>query len=103
MVDTGLPGKPKNVAPPTVPTANGLPGFSAMRQKSSVPTSSTTALTKSASPTETPPLAMTKSACPAASWSARRMASRLSGRRPMSNGVTGKSAMSLSRAKRFES
>ena len=45
MVETGLPGRPKNSALPMRPTASGLPGFNATRQKSRLPISSTTAFT----------------------------------------------------------
>ena len=56
MLDTGLPGRPKYGTPPTVQKTSGLPGFMATRQKIvSAPKSSRTFLTKSYSPTETPP------------------------------------------------
>ena len=56
MAATGLPGTPKTRQEPRTPNAIGLPGFTATRQKRrSTPSSSCTCLTKSNSPTETPP------------------------------------------------
>ena len=48
---TGLPGRPMTVVPPSSPTASGLPGWTAMRQKSSAPWRSRTARTWSWRPT----------------------------------------------------
>ena len=68
---TGLPGRPKNSAGPMRPTASGRPGCIATCQNSMPPASCSTALTRSWSPTETPPEVSTTSAVAAA---ARRRA-----------------------------
>ena len=54
--ETGFPGKPKNMLSFILPNASGLPGLTAIFQKFILPNSLRTSLTKSASPTETPPV-----------------------------------------------
>ena len=61
------------------PKAKGLPGFMAILHIRSLPSASTAGLTKSASPTDTPPEVTTTSHSPAAWRSTCRVASRLSG------------------------
>ena len=72
----GVAGHAEDEGPPRTPKASGLPGLSRTPQKRrSTPSSSCTCLTKSNSPTETPPLVMTTSCS-----SARRRAARVSSR-----------------------
>ena len=86
MEATGLPGTPKTSVPSRTPKARGLPGFVATPQKRrSTPSSSCTCLTKSYSPTETPPDVMTTSLSRAASMS-RRVSSRSSRAIPSTTG-----------------
>src|SRR5680860_1899002 len=62
MAATGFPGTPKTSVPSRTPKDSGLPGFIATRQNLlSTPNSSCTSLTKSYSPTETPPEVMSTS------------------------------------------
>src|SRR5262249_15734043 len=76
--ETGLPGSPKNRWSPRVPNVSGLPGFCATFQKRrSTPSASSASFTKSNSPTETPPVDSTTSAC-AAPASRSRMSSKRS-------------------------
>ena len=60
---TGLPGSP-NRTPPSVarPNANGLPGWTATRHRSTLPMASKAILTTSYGPTDTPPATITASA-----------------------------------------
>ena len=81
-LDTGLPGRPMKNELPKLPKASGRPGFMAMRHMSNWPSASTAGLTKSASPTETPPEVTTTSHSRAARRSTSRVASRLSGTMP---------------------
>ena len=66
--ETGLPGRPnsRTGAPPpgrsAIPKANGLPGWTATRQRSIRPIVSMAVLTTSYGPTETPPDTMSASA-----------------------------------------
>ena len=63
IADTGLPGRPNNGTPSMAPNASGLPGRMATCQKCmALPISPMTFLTKSKSPTETPPEEIIKSA-----------------------------------------
>ena len=54
-LETGFPGRPMNAQAPILPNASGRPGFIEIFHISSEPSASTAGLTKSASPTETPP------------------------------------------------
>ena len=56
-----MPGNPKNIHLLIFPKAKGLPGFTAIFQKSTFPILSNALFTKSASPTETPPVVISKS------------------------------------------
>ena len=61
--ETGLPGNPKIAHLPARPKRNGLPGLIATRQRSiCAPTHASSGLTRSRSPTETPPL-ITSTSC----------------------------------------
>ena len=86
MAATGLPGTPKTRVRPRTPKARGLPGLVATPQKRrSTPSSSCTCLTKSNSPTDTPPLVSTTSCSRAAAMS-RRVSSRSSRAMPSRTG-----------------
>src|SRR6266700_4873454 len=73
-LDTGFPGKPRKAAFPTLPNASGRPGFIAIFHMSSSPSASMAGFTKSASPTETPPLVTITSHSAAARRSISRVA-----------------------------
>src|SRR5216683_6485123 len=90
-LDTGFPGNPRNAAFPTLPDppsrwmcpkASGRPGFIAIFHMSSSPSASTAGFTKSASPTETPPLVTITSHSAAARRSISRVASSESATMP---------------------
>src|SRR2546425_5197324 len=81
-LDTGFPGKPRKAAFPTLPNASGRPGFMAIFHMSSSPSASTAGFTKSASPTETPPLVTITSHSAAARRSISRVAASESGTIP---------------------
>ena len=88
MVATGLPGRPNsNVlrSPlPSFPKAIGRPGFMAIFQNVISPRLARISRTKSASPTDTPPLVMIASTSPTADSSAADSASRVSRATPRS-------------------
>src|SRR5207244_856576 len=73
-LETGFPGSPMKFALPTRPNASGRPGFMAIFHMRSSPSASTAGLTKSASPTETPPLVTITSHSAAARRSIPRVA-----------------------------
>src|SRR6266508_4065308 len=81
-LETGFPGSPMKSALPTRPNARGRPGFMAIFHMRSSPSASTAGLTKSASPTETPPLGTITSHCAAARRSTSRVAASESGTIP---------------------
>ncbi len=81
-LETGLPGRPMKAASPTLPKASGRPGFMAIFHMSSDPSASTAGLTKSASPTETPPEVTMTSHSAAARLRTARVASSESGTMP---------------------
>src|SRR5712692_5428503 len=90
-LDTGFPGRPRKAAFPTLPDppsrrmcpkASGRPGFIAIFHMSSSPSASTAGFTKSASPTETPPLVTITSHSAAARRSISRVASSESATMP---------------------
>ncbi len=82
--DTGLPGRPSTGVPPIRPNISGLPGFMAMRQKStSRPASPSTDCTRSRSPTETPPM-VTRASAPRDPSASARIEDSSSGAMPRS-------------------
>src|SRR5258708_7877592 len=81
-LDTGVPGKPRKAAFSTLPEPRGRPGLMADCHMSSSPSASTAGFTKSASPTETPPLVTITSHSAAARRSISRVASSESATMP---------------------
>ena len=74
-VETGLPGSPNSSTGGSFerfasPKANGLPGCTATRQRSTVPSAPNASRTTSYGPTDTPPLTMIASAV-ATPWASR--------------------------------
>src|SRR5450759_4969706 len=109
--DTGLPGSPKrSTGGPgrcsprgAVPNANGLPGWIAARQRSTVPTCANAPRTTSYGPTETPPLTMTRSASTIADRRSSNVGSSRSGAMPRWRASAPAAAQSATSAGPFES